>query len=353
MSIASQDVYLNLTTPLSVIGTGGGGGGSVNSVVGGANISTTGTTSVSVALQPNLTGISSIAFNTGAALTNLSTINGAPVGVASLPANPAFSTVVFGTGGAITGLSTINGAPVGSATLPANPAFSTITFNTGSSITNIFPSTLNSDPSIFFQSGTSTLKGQFLVKSDGTQGGFIGMGYGPTSNVFQSAITIGDNGIDLQASAGDKISFSADETVINGGLFSIPGVDGASISTLRVANISTTTLRATTTTLSTLALSTIQTPISVSSASPISSFNTVLGGMRMIGGSVPAALNPGTVVSWPTAFTTIPLILTGIAGGVGQSAVVSITGGGESNATFSVNSGGTGENIYYLAIGAA
>jgi len=27
MSIASQDVYLNLTTPISVIGSGGGGGG--------------------------------------------------------------------------------------------------------------------------------------------------------------------------------------------------------------------------------------------------------------------------------------------------------------------------------------
>jgi len=32
MSIASQDVYLNLTTPLSVIGSGGGGGGGSTTV---------------------------------------------------------------------------------------------------------------------------------------------------------------------------------------------------------------------------------------------------------------------------------------------------------------------------------
>ena len=122
MSVASQDVYLNLTRPLTVIGSGGGG--SVNSVVGGANISTTGTTSVTVALQDSLTGISSVAFNAGGAITGLSTINGAPIGVASLPANPAFSSV-------------------------------TINAGSDSKIANIIPGVENSDPTVAFISGIS------------------------------------------------------------------------------------------------------------------------------------------------------------------------------------------------------
>jgi hypothetical protein len=345
MSVASQDVYLNLTRPLSVIGTGGGGG-SVNSVVGGANISTSGTTSVTVALQADLTSISSVDFTEGGAITGLSTINGAPVGVASLPADPSFSSITFDAGGAITGLSTINGAPVGVASLPADPSFSSITFNTGSSITNIFASTLNGDPSIFFQSGTSTLKGQFLVKSDGSQGGFTAMGYGPTSNAFQSAITLGENGIDLEAGAGNTVSFAADETVINSGLFSVPGVSGASISTLRAD-----TYDGRTATISTLALSTIGAIVN-SAASTIQTFNTVIGNMRIQGGSVVGATG-GTTVNWATAFTTVPIVLATVEGTIGASVVATVQGAGENSANFSISAGGTGEIIDYIAIGGA
>jgi hypothetical protein len=175
------------------------------------------------------------------------------------------------------------------------------------------------------------------------------MGYGPTSNVFQSAITIGEDGIDLDAGAGNTVSFAADETVINSGLFSVPGVSGASISTLRAANISTTTLRATDTTISTLALSTIG-AIVAASAGNVQTFNTVIGNIRLQGGVV-STTSAGVAVSW-TAFSTVPIILTGCTGTTGAGTTVVLQGGGESGVNISVNTGTTTE-VYWLAIGAA
>lgn len=326
MSIASQDVYLNLTTPISVIGTGGG---SVNSVVGGANISTTGTTSVSVALQDSLTGISSIAFNTGAALTNVSTINGAPVGVASLPANPGFSSIV-------------------------------INVNNVSTLANISSAVVNADESISYSITADGETSQLLLKGKGNDPTYAALTSGaagaPLSNV--SYITVGPDAAGIQA---DFVVMTGSSNVdIDSSAMSIFGSNSVhirgptQISSLTVSSIAGAAYPPAfpvNATFSTLSLSTIG-AIANSASSTIQTFNTVIGNMRIQGGSVVGATG-GTTVNWATAFTTVPIVLASVEGTIGASVVATVQGASENSANFSISAGGTGEIIDYIAIGAA
>lgn len=114
MSIASQDVFLNLQTPLSVIGTGGGGGG-VNNVTGVGNIVNIGATTGNVSL------------NTAGALANISSLGFAAGG------------------GAITGISSINGLPyVSSATVASDLTVSTLTVSSLAGVSTLSATSLSS-----------------------------------------------------------------------------------------------------------------------------------------------------------------------------------------------------------------
>ena len=112
MSIASQDVFLNLQTPLSVIGTGGGGGG-VNNVAGTGNIVNIGPTTGNVSL------------NTAGALANISSLGFAAGG------------------GAITGISSINGIAYSGA-VPPNLTVSTLTVSSLAGVSSLTATSLSS-----------------------------------------------------------------------------------------------------------------------------------------------------------------------------------------------------------------
>jgi hypothetical protein len=118
--------------------------------------------------------------------------------------------------------------------------------------------------------------------------------------------------------------------------------------TLRAAAAAITTLTAGSATLSTLALSTIG-AIVAASAGNVQTFNTIIGNIRLQGGVV-STTSAGVPVSW-TAFSTVPIILTGCTGTIGAGTAVVLQGGGESGVNISVNTGTTTE-VYWLAIGA-
>lgn len=310
MSVASQDTYLNLTTPLSVVGSGGGGGG-VDAVVAGANISTIGSSvgDVTVALQPNLTNISSVAFVTG---------------------------------GAVTGLSTINGVAVGATvSVPPDINVSSINYrNFGSSIPSSYTYEVDGTTALDVIVQTSTTQAYLTLEGAGVTDGFPQVFVGTTQNdgagVNERYAYLDMRPSTLRVVSSSEIDLVAPKSIVTGTL-SAPNaiITAASISAASV---------------STLALSTIG-AISAAAAGKVQTFNTVIGNMRLQGGTV-SVTNAGTAVTWGTAFTTIPIILTGCTGVTGSGTAVTQIGGSETGATFSVNTGATTE-IYWLAIGAA
>lgn len=328
MSIASTDTYLNLTTPLSVVGSGGSGPGSVDAIVSGANISTLGASvgDVTVALQPALTNINSVAFATG---------------------------------GAITGLSTVNGVAVGSASaLPANPSFSTITLNTASAVANVVPGLQNADPTLAYSITASSETSQLLLKSKGNDPSFAALVSGAAGGALSNSsyVSVGPTGVGILTSYLDMAGTS--NVDINSSAISIFGSNSVNIrgptqiSSLTVSSIGGAAYPPafpTNATLSTLALSTIG-PIANATAGSVQTFNTVIGNLRLQGGVV-STTSAGAVVSWATAFTTTPIILLGCTGTTGAGTVATEQGGNETGTNISVNTGTTTE-VYWLAIGA-
>ena len=303
MSVASQDTYLNLTTPLSVVGSGGVVPGSgVDSVVSGANISTIGASvgDVTVALQPNLTNINSVGFATGGAISGISTINGtAYPAPASVPPVISVSTVKLDV-----------------------PEFGQLSSGYGDG------------------NAVSLELAKGLIKSyielDATRG------------------TVELGTYNLSTDAGTYISLAEEGGGITAPtVFDIGVVSGAlnmSASTVNIrGNTTISTLTA-----QTLALSTIGPIIDAVSATPTQTVNILIGNMRMQGGTVPPSAT-GTTITWASRFGSVPTVYTGMAGAVGSSTVlIAVTAAGESSGTFSAPAGTpVGNTINWLAIGAA
>lgn len=124
MSIASQDVYLNLTTPVSVVGAGGGSSNP----------------------NPSFSSISTLALN------NISSINGSAYVPGSLPENPVFQSIsTLG----ISNLSSINGVAY-VAGVPANLVVSTLTTNGNTGYVSTPQVVLGTGMQVY-QQNTSTL----------------------------------------------------------------------------------------------------------------------------------------------------------------------------------------------------
>jgi len=332
MSVASQDTYLNLTTPLSVVGSGGGTGPGVDSVVSGANISTIGASvgDVTVALQADLTNISSVAFVTG---------------------------------GAVTGLSTINGAPVGSVTVP--PVFNASTINLDTS-TSGGVARLNSGygdgTKVSFETSSGTFGGYMELE---VPSGGIELGTSDSASAFKFAYLnmAPSQGVELVSGEGPLLFESSNSTIrmiateyaLLGGPVIMP--DRATISTLTVGSVNGSAYIPLTTTpsFSTLGLSTLQTPGNASGPSSIQTFNSVIGGTRLQGGLAYATV-AGTDITYQSALTTTPIVLLGqVDGGTPIDTFASVVAAGETKMTVKVNTVGALPSIpvYYLVIGAA
>lgn len=206
MSIASQDVFLNLQTPLSVIGGGGPGPGGVDSVAGTGNIVNIGATTGNVSLNTAgaLTNISSLGFAAGGgALTGISSINGLPYSVSAVPSNLTVSTLnvsSFASVSSLTandistfalGVSSINGTGpprryVGVGT-PLT-SYSTNVNISGSGTTLVFGTAGFQPSTIILANREGNVNMSFKVSSIGTAGAeYI------STSVGIGAVTPGDN----------------------------------------------------------------------------------------------------------------------------------------------------------------
>ena len=149
MSVNSQDVYVNLNTPLTVIG--GGGGGSIPSNLEVSTLSAPG-------------------------LLNISSINGAPyVGAGSIPANLTVSSISTL---ALNNVSSINGAPyVSGGVVPANLVVSSLTaVSTSVSTRNVssINGTINIDDIPYLYLQKSGLKDTVISSISGPLSGQFG-----------------------------------------------------------------------------------------------------------------------------------------------------------------------------------
>ena len=363
LPVTSQDTYASVGAPLTVVGSGGGGGGGVQSVTSGLNISTSGTaTNPVVFMRSDLFNLSSISFgNLGQGqINNLSTINGAayPPAAGSVPANLAVSTLSFPAGqGQLINVSTVNGAvyPPPAGSVPANLELSSLTVATNANITStLFVSSIlgrtgyNNSINFLATDGDEANESLKLIGFfgshlllDGRNASFQFKSANSSAEIIADGdtgnITI-NNGLQI-ASGGAKITLPVNQ----GQLVNVSTVNGAPYGTAVVpANPL----------FSTIQLSTITTPTNPAGA-PTSSqtLNVVIGGMRLQAGIV-YCTNTATTISWATAFTTVPIVLTGTTGSTGNNTIVIIQGGGENSAQFSVNTA-TVTGIYWLAIGAA
>ena len=315
MSAISQDTFLNANTALSVVGNGGTGPstiGAVNSVRGLTpnlyNVASTITGDVTLGLNAALSSMNSIAFAPGA--------------------------------GVVTGISSINGTswpPV--ATVPANLQVSSISFNAPGDSASIY--TAGDDAtgiSSLITKITGTGFSSYLKLGDtkpSAPGASALLGVNADINNPLDYVYVTPAAIEIKSTGATTIT-SATTLTTNSAATNIKGP--TSISTLSVGA---------------LALSTIGPILNIVATPATQTINMVIGNMRIQGGSLPAAVSPGTAISWATAFSTVPLVLVSVAGAVGGSNVATVTAAGESGGTFSVNATATGEAIYWLAIGAA
>ena len=172
MSVASQDVYLNLNTPVSVVGSGGGGSVPANLVV--STLSAFGLTNISSINGAAYTGAGGVPANL--VISTISTAGGASfAGQVYMPNRVNLNSTFMQSGGAtfqdlnidapfgnlrsvaistgFTGpgtstcvvnmdgnlnVSSINGAAVGAASIPANLVVSTLTAATNVAIVGNF-----------------------------------------------------------------------------------------------------------------------------------------------------------------------------------------------------------------------
>jgi len=158
MSVCSQDVYLNNTTPLQVIS--GGGGGSTNP-------------------NPEFSTVTSYS------ISNLSSINGVAYVPGSLPTNAAFNSVSTGT----LQVGNINGAPYNPG-VPGNLAVSTLRVDPVNA-TNSFAVTGNLSTINMQAVGVSS--SVFEMRSFGTGGPIISNILTNTSGFEQTVSLLADN----------------------------------------------------------------------------------------------------------------------------------------------------------------
>jgi len=180
MSIASQDVFLNLQTPLSVIGGGGPGPGGVDSVSGTGNLLNIGPTTGNVSL------------NTVGALANISSLGFAAGG------------------GALTGLSSINGLPyVSSATVPSNLTVSTLTVSSLAGVSSLTAANVSSSSlNVSSMTATSISSSSLLVSSIngvGQPGRYVGVNT-PLTSFSTNVNTSGAGATVVFATAGNQPS---------------------------------------------------------------------------------------------------------------------------------------------------
>jgi len=340
MSVASQDVYLNLTTPLDVIGTGGGAGG-VNNVLAGQNMSTVGATTgnVTVALAPNVTNLSSLSFVGGVNISGVSSISG---------------------------VAQINGSayPPTFGSLPANISAATLLVSTVQVVVTTGDGNGNSE----IHSGRGEGGGGLLQIDLNQNGGqeYIKMDTGaanPPSVEIGVLTTVDEEGSYAYYSR-NEIQNVAVSTIITRATSTIM-LDAASVvlpntATLTVNNItnlanvngSPYVPSSANPNFSTLGLSTIGPILNARSTPAIQTVNMVIGNMRIQAGELPAVAG-GTVVSWASAFTTVPVVQATVAGVPGSTSIVVVSGAGENQGTFAATAPAAGESIYWLAIGAA
>jgi len=341
MSVASQDVYLNLTTPLDVIGTGGGVGG-VNNVLAGQNMSTIGQTTgnVTVALAPNVTNLSSLSFVGGVNISGVSSISG---------------------------VAQINGSayPPTFGSLPANISAATLLVSTVQVVVTTGDGNGNSE----IHSGRGEGGGGLLQIDLNQNGGqeYIKMdtGAGNPPSVEIGVLTTVDEEGSYAYYSRNEIQNVAVSTIITRATSTIM-LDAASVvlpntATLTVKNItnlanvngSPYVPSSANPNFSTLGLSTIG-PISNanSGASPVQTLNMVIGNMRIQAGELPAS-SGGTVINWASAFTTVPVVQATVAGVPGSTSIVVVSAAGENEGTFACTNAAPGKSIYWLAIGAA
>ena len=364
MSIASQDTYLNTTTPLSVIGTGGGSGG-VNNVFGGANLSTVGATTgdVTLALLPNVANLSSLSFSAGGSITGVSTINGVVPGAAVVPGNLLVSTLTVGAS-TISGVSTINGVPyVAGGAVPANLTASTLTLGGAASISNvssigfggasIFTSTVQGLSTLYIErTGSNNSIGDIVFSQDAGPRSIVQVRAGLPNAVTYSQVAV----------ANDRVEVAGLSTVYIVAPQSVEILGPTSISTLNAAAVNVSSINSAAyppaalpnATLSTLALSTLGVPVALFAASTMQTVNSQIGNLRIQSGSVEATV-AGVVVTFQTPFGGNPVVTTGVVSVSGTNVNAVVTSAGTSQATFSVDTVGAlpAVPVTYTAIGLA
>jgi hypothetical protein len=194
------------------------------------------------------------------------------------------------------------------------------------------------------------------VKAKGNDPGFALMSTGPAGTPLANYLFVGEGAIESLAVGGTVFTSGtnidlATQAVSILGSNSVNIRGPTQISSLTVSSIAGAAYPPAppvNATFSTIGLSTIG-AIVAASAGNVQTFNTVIGNIRLQGGVV-STTSAGVAVSW-TAFTTVPIILTGCTGTTGAGTTVVLQGGGESGVNISVNTGTTTE-VYWLAIGA-
>jgi hypothetical protein len=353
MSVASQDVYLNVTTPLSVIGSGGGGSVPANLVAStltlGANGTISGVSTINgvvpgAAVVPaNLTA-STLTLGVNGTISGVSTINGVVPGAAAVPGNLLVSTLTVGAS-TISGVSTINGVPYGAAVVPANLTVSTLvaasTISVGAS-----PSVLLTDINSFNPAnpaGTISFNNglQKIVTS-----GLNTANAGP----IDLDANIGGGGTRLQlGSGGPDAGWPSNQIRMTGALnvssiLSVSSINSAAYPPAALPNA----------TLSTLALSTLGVPIGIAPFSTMQVVNSRIGDLRIQSGVAEATV-AGVVVTFQTPFGANPVVTTGVVSVSGTNVNAVVSGAGPTQATFSVDTVGVllAVPVTYTAIGLA
>ena len=340
MSVASQDVYLNVTTPLTVIGSGGGGTVPANLVA------------------------STITLDTGGSISGVSTINGTsyPPAAGAVPANLVVSTLTVGAS-TINGVSTINGAPYVAGAVPANLSVSSLAFNAPGASVLFNASTLGAY-STFNMSMSRGIIESFveLVPRDGTvgQNPYTQVGLrepatndGSSVKVYRDTIYVSAlSTLNFQAASAINLDLASGGVVaINGGgILNAPAINN--VSSINSAAYPPAPLP--NATLSTLALSTLGVPVGVAPFSTMQTVNSQIGNLRIQSGVVEANV-AGVTITYQTPFSANPIVTTGVVSVSGTNVNAVVSGAGTTQATFSVDTVGAlpAVPVTYTAIGLA
>lgn len=341
MSIPSQDTYLNVTTPLTVIGSGGGGTVPANLVA------------------------STITLDTGGSISGVSTINGAsyPPAAGAVPADLVVSTLTVGAS-TINGISTINGTSYPpAAAVPANLSVSSLAFNAPGASVLFNASTLGAY-STFNMSMSRGIIESFveLVPTDGTvgQNPYTQVGLrepatndGSSVKVYRDTIYVSAlSTLNFQAASAINLDLASGGVVaINGGgILNAPAINNVS----SINNAAYPPAPSPNFLLSTLALSTLGVPVALFPASTMQIVNSQIGNLRIQSGSVEATV-AGVTITFQTPFASNPVVTTGVVSPAGTNVNAVVSAAGASQATFSVDTVGAlpAVPVTYTAIGLA